>query len=77
MMMLHHVEEHFREYARRPKALMEIRRILRPGGALVYPDISRRSEIREILSDLGFAQEFLRSGWRRDLGLFRRVMSSG
>lgn len=70
MMMLHHVEEHHREYVRRPQALKEIRRVLAPGGALVYSDIFRRSEIRGTLSELGFTQRFLRSGWRSDTAIY-------
>jgi ubiquinone/menaquinone biosynthesis C-methylase UbiE len=72
MMMLHHVEGHFKEYARRPQALTEIRRVLRPGGSLVYSDIFRREEIRRSLSELEFTQQYLHSGWRSDLGIYRR-----
>jgi len=72
MMMLHHVEEHLREYKRRPQALKEVRRVLRPGGVLVYSEILRRSEIRATLGELGFHPEFTRRGWRTDLGVYRR-----
>lgn len=72
MMMLHHVELHHREYVRRPLALREIGRVLRPGGRLVYSEIFRRAEIRQTLADLGFEQLFLRSGWRSDLAVYRR-----
>lgn len=71
MMMLHHVEEHFKEYVRRPQALKEVRRVLRPGGVFVYSDMFRRTEIRSTLSELGFTQLFLKAGWRSDLGVFR------
>ena len=71
MLMLHHVEERHTDYVRRPTALKEIRRVLRPGGTLVYSDFSRREEIRRTLSELGFAQVALHSGWRHDLGVFR------
>jgi O-methyltransferase StaMB len=71
MMMLHHVEENFSEFARRPQALKEIRRVLRPGGFLVYSDLFRREEIRRELSALGFTQQFLREGWRIDLAIYR------
>ena len=72
MMMLHHVEEHLREYKRRPQALKEVRRVLRPGGVLAYSEILRRSEIRATLGELGFHPEFTRHGWRTDLGVYRR-----
>lgn len=71
LMMLHHVEEHPTEYARRPDALKEIRRVLRPGGRFVYSDIFRRGEIRATLTVLGFVPEYLRSSWRSDLAVYR------
>jgi SAM-dependent methyltransferase len=74
MMMLHHVETHHREYVRRPQALREIRRVLRPAGSLVYSEMFGRAEIRRTLAELGFEQRFLRAGWRSDLGIFRSPM---
>ncbi len=71
MMMLHHVEERHTDYVRRPRALSEIRRVLRPGGRLIYSEIFRRREIRSTLAELGFTQEFLRSGWRSETGVYR------
>lgn len=70
MMMLHHVEDRPTEYARRPTALREVRRVLRPGGHFVYSEIFRRREIRGTLVDLGFEPRFLRSGWRSDLAIY-------
>jgi len=72
MMMLHQVEEPLREYKRRPQALKEVRRVLRPGGVLVHSEISRRSEIRATLAELGFHPELVRQGWRSDLGIYQR-----
>lgn len=71
MMMLHHVEEHLKAYVRRPQALREVRRVLRPGGVFVYSEILRRKEIRATLAELGFTQLFLSAGWRRDHAIFR------
>lgn len=71
MMMLHHVEVHHAEYSRRPQALKEIRRTVRPGGLFVYSEILRRAEIRATLSELGFAPQFVRKTWRSDLAIYR------
>jgi len=71
MMMLHHVEAHHAEFVRRPQALREIRRVLAPGGILVYSDIFRRTEIRNALAGLGFVPQFVRQGWRSDLAIYR------
>ena len=71
MMMLHHVEHRHTDYVRRPQALREIQRVLRPHGVLVYSDMTRREEIRRSLIDLGFTQLFLRPGWRSELAVYR------
>ena len=71
MAMLHHVEEHLADYSRRPQALQEIRRVLRPGGILVYSDMFRREEIRRTLDELQYAQLFLHSSWRWDSAIYR------
>lgn len=69
MMMLHHVEARHREFVRRPAALAEIRRVLRPGGRLVYSEMFGRSELRAALDRLGFTEVFSKHGWRRDLAV--------
>ena len=70
MMMLHHVEARHREYKNRPRALAEIRRVLRPGGSLVYSEMTGRAEVRQTLFELGFAQQFYRSTRRNDLAIY-------
>jgi len=72
LMMLHHVEAHHREFVQRPRALAEIRRLLAPGGRLVYSEIFGRREIPPELERLGFVAEWVHSGWRRDLAVYRR-----
>lgn len=71
MLMLHHVEEHHTEFVRRPRALKEIARVLRPGGRLVYSELFRKADIRKVLSELGFTPEYVRAGWRSELAVYR------
>jgi ubiquinone/menaquinone biosynthesis C-methylase UbiE len=71
MMMLHHVEAAHHDFVRRPQALKEVRRVLRPAGRLVYSEFSRRTETRSALLELGFVAEFVRSNWRTDLAVYR------
>jgi ubiquinone/menaquinone biosynthesis C-methylase UbiE len=71
MMMLHHVEERHDEYRRRPEALREIQRVLRPGGTLVYSEIFRRADLRATLRELRFVPLVERLGWRKDVRILR------
>jgi ubiquinone/menaquinone biosynthesis C-methylase UbiE len=71
MMMLHHVEANHGEYVRRPEALKEVARVLRPEGILVYSEMFRSAELRGTLDQLGFRQEFLRVGWKSELAIYR------
>jgi SAM-dependent methyltransferase len=70
MMMLHHVEDHHGDFQHRPQAIREIRRVLSPGGLFVYSEFSRREAVRSELARAGFVARFLRSDWRKDIGIF-------
>ncbi|MGP8078781.1 MAG: class I SAM-dependent methyltransferase [Thermoplasmata archaeon] len=72
ILMLHHVEKHHSEYRERPVALREIRRVLAPGGSLVYSDFSHMEDLRRTLEELGFARTFEKRQWpRRELAVVR------
>ncbi|MDE1820830.1 MAG: class I SAM-dependent methyltransferase [Euryarchaeota archaeon] len=73
MMMLHHVEEHAAHrggLVRRPQALREVQRVLRPGGQFVYSEMFQRHGVRKVLEELRFSPRLLRSGWRQDLAVY-------
>ncbi|MCI4352346.1 MAG: class I SAM-dependent methyltransferase [Thermoplasmata archaeon] len=70
--MLHHVEAEHSEYRERPGVLRQIRRVLSPGGCLVFRDFSRTRDVRQTLRELGFIPLFEKPGWRgRYLGVFQ------
>jgi ubiquinone/menaquinone biosynthesis C-methylase UbiE len=71
MSMLHHVDKSPSTYLRRPLALREVRRVLKPGGQFIYSDFSHRAELRATLAELGFVPVRKRSRWGHDLAIYR------
>jgi arsenite methyltransferase len=70
--ILHHVERRHSEYLERPRALAKIRRVLRPGGFLVYAEFIRTEDVRRTLRELGFQLVADRRGFRRhELAVYR------
>ncbi len=52
--VLHHVEDEWWLFQKIPKALEEVRRVLRPGGRFVYEEYVNRKRIRDFLGHFGF-----------------------
>ncbi|SRR6266571_8363928 len=54
LMVLHHTEKKDWQFKTIPKALEEIRRVLRPGGVFCYTELFSKNRIRNYLSKAGF-----------------------
>ncbi len=54
---LHHAGEDHHDFSAVRKALVEVNRVLRPGGLLVYEEFLHRDAIRAWLSEQGFQVE--------------------
>ena len=65
------MEAHHDDFVRRPDAVREVRRVLRPGGTLAYTEFTRRKEFRDCLGENGFTPLLRKDGWHRDLGVYR------
>jgi len=69
---LHHASPNHRDFTDVPRALSEVNRVLRPGGALVYEEFVHREAIRAWFRERGYAVEAARRGWRRELSVLRK-----
>ena len=69
--VFHHVELEHSEFVRRPQAVREVRRVLAPGGLLVYSDFSRKAELRRCLRENGFTPVLEQERWRHALAVLR------
>ena len=56
LMVLHHTEKKDWQFRNIPKALEEIRRVLRPGGVFCYTELFSKNRIRNYLSKAGFQE---------------------
>ncbi len=74
MVILHHVEKHDWQFQNIPKALDEVRRVLRPGGSFCYTELFNKNRIRSYLTSAGFSQIFARRNYLiTDSCVYRRM----
>jgi ubiquinone/menaquinone biosynthesis C-methylase UbiE len=73
MAVLHHVEKRDWQFKNIPKALNEVRRVLKPRGAFVYRELFNKNAIRRTLTSLGFQEVFARRQYPiTDFCIYRR-----
>ncbi len=60
---LHHADEHHRAFVNVPRALGEVDRVLRPGGAFAYVEIVNKSNVRAWLHDRGYRVQIVARRW--------------
>lgn len=68
-LMMHHLPDDLK-----PKALAEVRRVIKPGGRLLIVDFKGQIEkqgVMALVKDAGFAQVEMRSLWFKTLGVIR------
>lgn len=77
MAVLHHVEKRDWQFKNIPKALSEVRRVLRPGGTFVYRELFNKDAIRRTLTSLGFQEVFAKRQYPiTDFCIYRRDLLS-
>jgi ubiquinone/menaquinone biosynthesis C-methylase UbiE len=69
---IHHASPTHRDFSRVPDALSEFRRVLRPGGLLVYEEIFHQEPIRKWLTDHGFSVGPIQRRWRSESVVARK-----
>src|SRR5712691_6029549 len=74
MVVLHHVEKRDWQFQNVPRALDEIRRVLKPGGSFCYTELFNKNRIRSYLTNAGFSQIFGRRNYLlTDSCVYRRM----
>ena len=74
MVVLHHVEKRDWQFRNIPKALDEIRRVLKPSGCFFYTELFNKNRIRSYLTSAGFSQIFARRNYLiTDSCVYRRM----
>jgi ubiquinone/menaquinone biosynthesis C-methylase UbiE len=58
MVVLHHVERRDWQFRNIPKALDQIRRVLKPGGCFCYTELFSKNRIQTYLTKIGFEKIF-------------------
>ena len=73
MVVLHHVEKRDWQFRNIPKALDEIRRVLRPGGCFCYTELFNKNRIRIYLTNNGFEKIVAKRNLITDSCVYRKM----
>lgn len=69
---IHHASADHHDFTNVPRALREIDRVLRPGGALAYEEIIHKDAIRAWLQEHGYRLEATARRWTRETVVARK-----